>query len=229
MPARRVRRAPRRRRAVRRVPRGIRGRAGAMFNPQPMFTETFKYGTLLPNAGFLLTANIGSVPQLAQYQGLYQQYRILKAKWILMPTWTGGENQNTAIYNSVSGNFPTFPGVSSAGTTRLVSVIDSSPDQAVPVSEDAVLQENGCRIRFLDKMVTLHAQTVPDLKDANGAQLTLRKKFLNFTASGPNLAHYGVRGWITHPYNIGTGAFNIADSITYTCYCKLTFQLREPR
>ena len=223
------RRLNRRVRRVNRIPRGVRGRAAIMFNPQPVFTETYNYGTLLPNAGFLLTANIGSIPQLAQYQGLYQQYRVLKCQWLIMPTWTGGENQNAAIYNTVSGNFPTLPGVSSAGTSRIVTVVDSSPDQAVPVSEAAVLQENGCKIRFLDKMVRCHAAPVPDLKDANGAQLTLRKKFLNFTASGPNLAHYGVRGWITHPFSIGTGSFNIADSIQYVVYAKLTFQLREPR
>jgi len=221
-----------RKRAGRRKARVVRNptsRSNMLYNPQPMFTETFKYGTLLPNAGFLLTANVGSLPQLAQYQGLYQQYRILKARWIIMPTWTGGENQNQAIYNTVSGNFPTVPGVSTAGTSRMVTVVDSAPDQAVPVSEDAVLQENGCRIRFLDKMAIVGAAPVPDLKDANGAQLTLKKKFLNFSSSGPNLAHYGVRGWITQPYNIGTGSFDIANSITYAVYCKLTFQLREPR
>lgn len=223
------RRYARKPRLPRRIPRGIRGRAGAMFNPQPMFTETFKYGDLLPNAGFVLSANIGSLPQLTQYSGLYQQYRILSAKWFLLPTWTGGENQNAAIYNTVSGNFPTLPGVSSAGTTRIVHVVDSSPDQAVPVSEDAVLQENGCRIRLLDKMVTMSAAPVPDLKDANGVQMTLKKKFINFATGNPNVAHYGVRGWITHPYSVGTGTFNIADSIVYACYCKLRFQLREPR
>lgn len=226
---RRVARRRRPARRVRRVPRGVRGRAATMYNPQPVFTETFLYGTLLPNAGFLLSANIGSIPQLTQYSGLYQQYRILKASWLLLPNFTGGENQNTAIFNTVSGNFPTLPGVSTAGTSRIVHVVDSSPDQAVPVSEAAVLQENGCRIRLLDKMMRMHAAPVPDLKDSNGVQLTLRKKYINFATGNPNVAHYGIRGWITHPYSIGTGSFNIADSITYTCYCKLTFQLREPR
>jgi len=197
-----------------------------MFNPQPQFTETFKYTTLLPNAGFLLTANMDNVPQLAQYSGLYQQYRIVRCKWIIMPTWTGGENQNMAIYNNVSGGGPPN-GLSSVGTSRIVSVVDSSPDQSLPVNEDAVLQENGCRIRFLDKMVTLSSAPVPDLKDANGNQLTLRGKFQNFTT--PNIAHYGIRGWITHPFTIGTAPFNVADAITYVVYAKLTFGLREPR
>lgn len=201
-----------------------------LYNPQPVFTETFRLtADLAPNAGFLLSANIGLIPQLTQYSGLYQKYRILKAVFMLLPTWTGGENQNAAIYNTVSGNFPTIPGVSTAGTTRMVSVIDTSPDQAVPVSEAAVLQENGCKIRFLDKMVKLSCSPVPDLKDSNGAQLTLTKKYINFATGNPNISHYGIRGWITHPYSLGTGSFNIADTITYAVYCKLTFQLAEPR
>jgi len=193
-----------------------------MFNPQPHFTETFKLTTLNANAGFLLTANMDNIPQLAQYTGLYQQYRIVRCKWILMPTWTGGENQNQAINNSAFG--PSVPpGLSSAGTSRIVSVVDSSPDQSVPVSEDAVLQENGCRIRFLDKMVTLTASPVPDLKDANGNQLTIRGKYQNFTNT--NVAHYGVRGWITQPFNVGS----TTNASAYVVYAKLTFGLREPR
>jgi len=197
-------------------------RRRAMFNPQPHFTETFKYATLNPNAGFLLTANMDNLLQLAQYSGLYQQYRIVRCKWIIMPTWTGGEEQNQAINNAAFG--PTVPpGLSSAGTSRLVSVVDSSPDQSVPVSEDAVLQENGCRIRFLDKMVTLSASPVPDLKDANGNQLTLRGKYQNFKS--PNIAHYGIRGWITQPFTTGS----TENAMKYAVYAKLTFGLREPR
>lgn len=217
MPVRRRSRVPRR-------VKGLgRGRRRAMFNPQPHFTETFKYTDLSANSGFLLTANMDNIPQLAQYSGLYQQYRIMRVKFLLLPTWTGGEQQNQAIFNSSSG--PTVPpGLTSVGTSRIVSVIDSSPDQSVPISENAVLQENGCRIRFLDKMVTITCAPVPDLKDANGNQLTIRGKYQNFTS--PNVAHYGVRGWITQPVSVGaTGATHIS----YAVYAKLTFGLREPR
>jgi hypothetical protein len=106
----------------------------------------------------------------------------------------------------------------------MVSVIDSSPNQTVPVSEASVLQENGCRVRFIDKMVKLSCGPVPDLKDANNNQLTIRGKFQNFTS--PNVAHYGIRGWITQPQSVGaTGS----TAITYAVYAKLSFQLREPR
>lgn len=214
---------PRRSRVPRRVKLAGRARRRAMFNPQPHFTETFKYTDLSANAGFLLTANMDNIPQLAQYSGLYQQYRIVKCKFLLLPTWTGGEQQNDAIFNAASG--PAIPpGLTSVGTSRLVSVIDSSPDQSVPISENAVLQENGCRIRFLDKMVTITCTPVPDLKDANGNQLTIRGKYQNFTS--PNVAHYGVRGWITQPVAVGSTG---ASAIRYAVYAKLTFGLREPR
>jgi len=193
-----------------------------MFNPTPHFTETFKYTTLNANAGFLLTANMDNLPQLANYTGLYQQYRITRCKFIIMPQWTGGENQNQAINNAAFG--PSVPpGLSSAGTSRVVSVVDSSPDQSVPVSEDAVLQENGCRIRFLDRKMEVSCAPVPDLKDANGNQLTIRGKYQNFTNT--NVAHYGVRGWITQPFSVGS----TTNAMTYTVYAKLTFGLREPR
>ena len=200
-----------------------------LYNPQPVFTETYKLVDLLPNAGFLLSTNIGQLPQLAQYNGLYQKYRILKAVFQLFPTWTGGEAQNQAIYNQVSGPGFAGGGVSSAGTSRMVSVIDDSPDQSAPASEAEVLQENGCKIRFLDKMAKLVCRPAPDLKDSNGAQLTIKKRFINFSPSNPNVNHYGIRGWITHPFNIGGTAFNVPDTIRYTVYCKLTFQLADPR
>jgi hypothetical protein len=215
-----IKRAYRKKRGMKkraRVPRSI-------YNARPAFTETFRFASdLLPNAGFLLTANMDNIPQLAQYEGLYQQYRIMRCTFMLLPTWTGGELQNSAIFNSASG--PTLPpGLTSVGTSRMVSVIDSSPNQTVPVSEASVLQENGCRVRFIDKMVKLSCGPVPDLKDANNNQLTIRGKFQNFTS--PNVAHYGIRGWITQPQSVGaTGS----TAITYAVYAKLSFQLREPR
>jgi hypothetical protein len=200
------------------------------FNPQPVFTETFKLSSaLLPNAGFLLAPNIDSIAQVAQYSALYQKYRILKAAYLLVPNFTGGTDQNVAIFNTVSGNFPSLPGVSTAGTARIVYVADNSPNQAAPVSEDATLQENGCRIKMAGNLVRMSTRPVPDIKDANNNLITLKQKYLNFNSGTPNIAHYGIRGWIYHPYSVGTGTFNIADSLTFTVYCKLTFQVAEPR
>lgn len=206
------------------------------FNPSPTFTETYRLKNssgvaldVLPNAGFMLAPSMGQLPQLTQYSNLYQKYRILKVAYLLVPNFSGGTDQNVAIFNTVSGNFPIIPGVSTSGTARIVYVIDNTPNQAVPVSEDAVLQENGCKIKFADKPVRMSCAPVPEIKDANNNEITLKKKFINFTTDNPNIAHYGIRGWCNHPFTIGTGSFNIADSLTYAVYVKLTFQVAEPR
>jgi len=207
-----------------------RGRRLMRFSPAPVFTETYRLpDDLSPNAGFLLAPRISQIAQIAQYSALYQKYRIIKAKFLLIPNFSGGTDQNVSIYNTVSGNFPTIPGVSSAGSARIVYVIDNSPNQAAPVSEDATLQENGCKIRMATNMVRMACKPVPDIKDANNNEITLKGKYLNFSDSGPEIAHYGIRGWINHPYSLGTGSFNIADSLKFAVYVKLTFQVAEPR
>jgi len=195
-----------------------------LYNPQPVFTETFKATTLSANAGFNLSSVISQVPQLSQYSNLYQKYRILKAMWLIFPTWSGGEQQNVAIFNSASG--PTVPpGLYNVGTSRVAFVINDSPDQVLPVSEAAVLQDNGCKIKFLDKKLTIMNRPVPDVKDSNGVQMTFKGKYINFASSGnPDVTHYGVDGWITQPVSGATGPAQ-----QYEVYCKLTFQLADPR
>nr|WAE42897.1 MAG: capsid protein [Cressdnaviricota sp.] len=218
------RRANKRKTGKRRARLGIyRGRRLMRFAPSPTFTETFKHGSLLPNAGFMLAPRISQIPQITQYNALYQKYRILKVQYLIFPTWTGGENQNTAIFNSASG--PSVPpGLTSVGTSRFVHVVDNSPDQSTPISESAVLTENGCKLSFLDKMKKLRCRPVPDLKDANGNALTMKGKYINFAGGGnPDITHYGIRGWITQEISTGTSA------IKYEVYCKLTFQVAEPR
>jgi len=177
-------------------------------------------GTIQSNAAFLLGLNIGQVTQVAQYTLLYQKYRILKATWIIMPTYTSGENENAAMYNQSVLPIGT---IQSVGTSRVVYAINDTPNQANPGSEAAVLQTNGCKIRFLDRKLVISHRPVPDTKDQNNVQMTFKEKFINF-AAGPQVAHYGVVGWITQPLTaVAPNATN------FYVYCKLTFQLSDPR
>ena len=194
-----------------------------LYNPQPVFTETFKATTLTANAGFNLSSVISQVPQVSQYSNLYQKYRIIKAVWLMFPTWSGGEQQNVAVFNAASG--PSVPpGLYSVGTSRVVFAINDTPAQTLPTSENEVLQDTGCKVKFLDKKLTITNHPTADLKDANGVQMTLKKKFINFATTGnPDVTHYGVNGWITQPVS-GTGTAQ-----QYAVYCKLTFQLADPR
>lgn len=196
-----------------------------MGNSQPVFTETYRSNiTLLPNAGQVLTCTMDGLPQLSQYTALYQKYRVIKAQWLLLPTWTGGESQNPAIFNAASG--PTVPpGLTSVGTTRVVYAINNSPGLTAPASEQVVLQDNGCKIKFLDKLIKINHKPVPGLEDQNGEEMSFRKSpFLNFIAT--NALHYGVSIFVNQPLSVGSTG---GSGLTVSVYCKLTFQLSDPR
>ena len=184
-----------------------------LYNPAPVFTETYLAQTITANSAFSLVSTIDQVPQLAQYTALYQKYKILKAQWLIMPEFTGGTEQNRAVANVVAP-------IPSVGTSRVVFAINDTPSQVPPASEAVVLQDNGCKIKFLDRKLVIHNRPVPNTLDANGVQMTFKQKYINFAV--PNVAHYGVVGWISQPL-IGSTPTN------FYVYCKLTFQLSDPR
>jgi len=225
MPVRRTR-APYRRRGKKvlrrgRVPRPIR------FNPQPVFTETFKIpggDPLAPeyrlnsNTGGVLAVRISQMPQLAQYSALYTKYKILKATFICLPQFVSESSDiNAATYNQSIA-------VNNWGMARIVTSVQTSPNVPIPVSEDDVLEDNGCKIHSGKPKLTLSCRPVPDLLDANGVLLTQRNAFINFNAAAPDVTHYGIRWWYTLPTNPGN-----TTSVPYYVYCKLTFQLADPR
>lgn len=205
-----------------------RSRRSLMFNPQPVFTETFRlrvgndplrpYYQLDSNAGGVLKVNMSQIPQIIQYNTLYTKYRILKAKFICLPQFNSESSDvNAAGYNASQG-------LGNWGLARLVSSIQDSPDVPNPLSEDDVLEDNGCKIAVGRSKVTLSCRPTPDTVDANGVKLTQRGKFINFVGVGDNIDHYGIRWWYTLP-NPGGNIQNIP----YFVYCKLTFQLADPR
>jgi len=199
-----------------------------MFNPQPVFTETFRmavgsdplrpYYQMDSNAGGVLSVAISQVPQLAQYSSLYTKYRILKAVFICLPQFvTESSDVNAASYNGSQG-------LGSWGMSRIVTAIQDSPAQPVPVNENDVLEDNGCKIYTGRPKLVLVCRPTPDTEDANGVKLTQKGKFINFATSGPDVTHYGIRWWHTLPNPGG----NI-ENRPYFVYCKLTFQLADPR
>lgn len=205
--------APRRGMA-RKIVRGV-------FNPAPVFTESYVYATNLKvNTGFLLTTDIGKLPQVAQYSNLYTKYKILYAKWMLLPYYSAGSaDQNAVSYNNSQGQ-------PFSADARVVYAIQDSPNQTAPASEVSVLEDNGCRIRMVKNKLVIRAKVVPDLQLANGIYETqIKSPFINFdTTGGAPPAHYGVRGWISQP----TSGSHIMEQ-QYVVYCKVTFQLKDPR
>lgn len=222
MPARRVRKSNRplrRKRVNRRVARS------RMFNPSPIFTESFalpKVGggqyLLAPNAGGVLGVSMNDIPQLAQYNTLYQKYRILKAKFICIPAW------NTAAADANSELAP--GGQTYVGLSRVVFAINDSPNQITsPANENVVLADNGCKIVCGSPKLTMSCRPVPNTQDANGVQMTYRDKYINFNNAGPDVAHFGITWWHTQPVLPGGQGYGVP----YFVYVKLTFQLSDPR
>lgn len=158
------------------------------------------------------------MPQVAQYSTLYTKYRVLKAQFICLPQFvTESSDVNAATYNQTQG-------AGAWGMSRIVTSIQDSPAQPVPLSENDVLEDNGCKIHTGRPKLLLACRPTPDTLDANGVIMTQRGKFINFSSSGPDVTHYGIRWWHTLPNPGG----NI-ENRPYFVYCKLTFQLADPR
>lgn len=218
MPVRRTR-APFRRRGKKTGGRRLRIYRGVkrMFNPNPVFTETANIGTWGANTGGIQTFNISQVPQIAQYSNLYQKYRILKATLIIVPHYASTQDQNAAQYNLSVG-------LSQFGLGRLVMAVNDSPSVVAPTAENDVLQDNGCKISAVKHVNRISCVPVPNLLDSNFNVMTVKKKYLNFNASNPNPAHYGISYWYSQPL---TGTPTVQNLLNV--YVKLTFQLSDPR
>lgn len=195
------------------------------FNSTPIFTESFMLPggvgggqyALVPNAGGVLAVSMDDLPQLAQYNTLYQKYRILKARFICIPT------HNTAAADANSQLPP--GGMTYVGLSRVVFAINDSPNQVIPASEAAVLEDNGCKIVCGSPKLTMSCRPVPDTLDATGNRFTVKNKYINFNTGAPNVAHYGITWWHSQPVLPGGQGFGVP----YYVYCKLTFQLSDPR
>lgn len=218
------RRARKSNRPIRRRRVNRRANRARMFNPSPIFTESFqlpKTGgqyTLDPNAGGVLAVSMDNMPQLNQYAALYQKYRILKVKFICIPT----HNSAAADINS---ELPVVAGsLQQVGLSRIVYAVNDSPNQVtLPVNETEVLTDNGCKIACGSPKLVMSCRPVANTQDTVGNRMTFRGKYLNFEPI--NAAHYGITWWHTQPVLPGGAGFGVP----YLVYAKLTFQLSDPR
>lgn len=189
------------------------------FNPQPIFTESYALPTaagpqyaMNPSSGGVLSVNVNQIPQLAQYSNLYQKYRILKAVFICIPTWST-ESSDPQVASTI-------------GLSRIVYAVNNSPAIVAPANEATVLQDNGCKILCGKPKIVMSCRPVPNTLDANGVQTTFKDKFINFnTVPANDTPHYGISWYHSQP---GT-AVPAGNGIPYLVYVKLTFQLSDPR
>lgn len=212
----------------RRVAKPLRALAMSKFNPQPVFTETFRLldevDPLVPayqlssNTGGVLSVRISQMPQISQYRNLYTKYRILKAQFICLPQF----NTESADINAAAFNVSST--LSAWGMARIVTSISTSPQPSAPTNEDEALEDNGCKIYSGRPKIVLSCRPTPDTEDALGNQMSLKGKYLNFEASAKDIDHNGIKWWYTLP-NLGASTTDVP----YFVYCKLTFQLSDPR
>jgi len=218
-----IRRARKSNRPLRRKRVNNRVARARMFNPHPIFTESFalpKVGgqySLDPNAGGVISVSMDNLPQLNQYSALYQKYRILRAKFICIPT------HNTAAADVNSEIPPAGGAFQAAGLSRVVYAVNDSPNLAIPANENAVLVDNGCKIACGSPKLLMSCSPVPDTLDSNGNRFTSKHKYLNFVPV--NAVHYGITWFHSQPVLPGGAGFGVP----YLVYCKLTFQLSDPR
>lgn len=204
-----------------------RGRKGAMMAARarlgqarnPTFTETYTLpvintGTTGTNAGLLVTA-MDQIPQWADYQALYNQYCIKSCTFILMPEYDQYDSNNAASATAAAVTAP-----------RFVYAINDSAQQVAPTSELQVLQDNGAKIRLLDKPIKIRCRPVAQVAttDSNGNPQfeTRRSRWLSFQNVGT--AHSGV-AWAITQTNPNTTLALPAVKV----YVKLTFSLRDPK
>lgn len=198
--------------ALSRAPAGRRQFRRVAFNPMPTFTETYIDSRIQGNSGGQFTTVINKLPQVGQYSGLYNQYKIVSVKVMILPTYTsfGGE--------STSGPGHTAP--------RLVYAINDTPNTPTPTLESQILTDNGCRIVTLDKKTVIRFKPVPErTTSATGVEERAKmSSWLSFAKPGQvDPTHWGVDWFITAD-NIGGET-----PILFDVYYKVTFQLRDPK
>lgn len=233
--ARRIQRAYRRVRGRRLM--GMAGRKGryirrtvGMGNPSPTFVETFRganaagVGPIPVNQGGVFAVRVSDIPQVAQYNALYKQYRINWIKVILVPDFNSeAADHNTAAYNA------TVP-TQNFGLARIAFAINDSPQTQAPATEAQLLSDNGCKIKSLGSRWSASFKPVPDVAMTSnaGTPIWTRQKYrqwFNFdlVQTGNNPLHYGLSYYITQL------VANTQAMPTYNVYYKVSFSLRDPQ
>jgi len=174
-------------------------------NSMPIFTETMAKDAVHAQAGGNFTFAITDIPEYASYSALYRTFRILKAQVTLVP------QHNVASF----GN----PGTTGHnGMGRIVYAINDSPNVPAPGSEADVLVDNGCKIKYLNRVTKINCKPVPDLAQSGTYTTVNRRAFIDFD-TGNSLRHQGISYWINSD----------EAQQTYDVYYKITFQVRDPR
>lgn len=193
---------------------------GRMYNPTPTFTETVRLtnlntGTTGTGAAGLLAIALSQIPQVGDYQALYNQYCIRSVQFIICPEYDQYDSNNASTAPAAAVTAP-----------RFVYAINDSATQTTPTDELDVLQDNGAKIRMLDKPIRIRFRPVAQVRvtDSNNNLVyeTKKNRWLSMTDTG--VAHSGVAWAITQ--TVPNSVLSLPACIVYA---KITFSLRDPK
>lgn len=185
------------------------------------FTECFRMETpiVATNTGGIFKVQANSLPEWSSYSALYNQYAIKKLQFILMP-----------CYNSDDIVAATTP--APYYVPRLAYSVQESPYVQAPVSEQQVLEDNGCKFFTLDRkrVITVRRPT-PDVNvetsgTTNVAERTTKLKWFNtdnpeVQLSGGGIPHGTVQWYCAN--NTALASTKVAD-----VYVRMTIAFRDP-
>lgn len=207
--------------------RKIRRRRIAATHPSRVFTETLQASDLQVNAnqtgsgaGQTWTVSMNSIPQIASYKGLYNEFKILKVKFQYVPDFSSYEKNQGLANLGVGGPIDSTP--------IMAYVVQRDGTAVNPASELAVLTQNGSRIVPFTKPLTITV-TKPQpeiyLSTTGGGSAAAEQGMwldLNGAAAGTN--HFGVQTYVT--------AAGGSTGIPFACgrvYAHVTFALRSTK
>lgn len=204
-----------------RLPRAPRRSRGVT----QLFSETTGLGDIsvpvgATGQGFNWVFKMADLPQLSQYQNLYQQFQLRKVELILIPRITSTDGSV-----AVSSTNTLYNG-------RIAYAVQDSPEYTVPTNEVNVLMMNGCRITGTNHVTKIWCKPKPVLAQTDTlnsgnlvATSTRVNPFINFDGHGSDVLHAGISAYITI-----NGALSGSSSIVvYDMYAKYQFVCRDPR
>lgn len=204
-----------------------------------VFSETYKCGTecggvnangeiFIPSGqtgqGFKLLTQMNTFHQTSQYSNLWSAYKIIKAKFTIVPKW-GNELFNEASIGT-AGSLPI------SENRRIAYAINDMNNDTAPLTELSVLQDNGCKIKLFNKPVVITIRPKPVLAQVGGSIVALpnvltyqnRGEWIEFDEAGTTVPHIGVDGFISATNTLTAGFLSVAD-----VYCTVSFVCKDPR
>lgn len=208
----------------RRAPR-LGWRSRMMYNPVPTFTETIDLQPIVMTyqpggQGFakgIFQVQPSQIPQMPNYQALYNQIKIRKVRLIIVP------NYNFESLNGVAGA-SIVPAVT---TIRMAYSVNNTSGAVPPTTELDVLNDNGCKIVTINRPKTITFRPVPDLGLTNASSAAVavsnRNTWLTTSPLGVATVYGGVSYFFTQDYAPNN------PPISFNVYAKVTFSLRDPK